>query len=83
MELYERKCPCCDKIITYQSKYNKNSAEKNHKICRTCSSKKRYKTFGSYIDIINKEVKNGTRLNGFINKKHKKEHFTIQNHHKN
>ena len=76
MELYERKCPCCDKIITYQSKYNKNSAEKNHKICRTCSSKKRYKTFGSYIDIINKEVKNGTRLNGFINKKHKKE--TIQ-----
>lgn len=70
MKKNERKCPICGNIIIHHSIYNKNSAEKKQTPCRSCSSKNRYKKYGSYINIINAEVKSGKRKNGFQGKTH-------------
>lgn len=73
MKKFIRKCPKCGKNLEYTILGNKNEAEKNNRPCRSCSAKNRYLKFGSYIDIINKEIKLGIRENGFKNKKHSKE----------
>lgn len=73
MEENKRICPSCGCELTYKSKYNRNAAEKLNKICQSCSSKESYKKYGSYIDIINQQVKNGERDNGFFGKKHTEE----------
>jgi len=66
----KRICPSCGFELVYKSKYNRNAAEKLNKICQSCSSKKRCEKYGSNIDIINQQVKNGERLNGFFGKNH-------------
>ncbi len=38
MELNQRKCPECDEILTYSNKYERNRAEKNKVICKSCST---------------------------------------------
>lgn len=70
MKENERKCPKCSNTIIHNSKYNKNSAEKEQRLCRSCSSKERYNKYGSYIDVINEDVRLGKRKNGFQNKTH-------------
>jgi hypothetical protein len=70
MKENERKCPLCDEIIIYGSKYNRNSAEKKQRPCRSCSGKETFKKYGSNIITINEEVKSGKRKNGFQDKHH-------------
>jgi hypothetical protein len=70
MEEYTRKCPECNEIITHKTKYSRNQCDHNKRPCRSCSSKIRYKNYGSTIDIINAEVKSGERKNGFQNHVH-------------
>jgi len=73
MEKFNRKCPMCDELLSYTLKSNRDAAERKTKLCLTCSSKERYKKYGSYIDEINKEVSDGKRLNGFSGKTHTKD----------
>ncbi len=39
--MYERICKCCNKIIIYANKRNKERADKDHTICRACSNSNR------------------------------------------
>jgi len=73
MEEYTRKCPKCGDTITHSSKYNRNAHEKKKTPCRPCSSRQRYKKYGSHIDVVNAEMKSGIRKNGFQDKKHSEE----------
>jgi hypothetical protein len=73
MKEYTRRCPECNEIITHTTKYSRNQCEHNKRPCRSCSSRLRYKKYGSHIDIVNAEVKSGKRKNGFQDKKHSTE----------
>jgi predicted RNA-binding Zn-ribbon protein involved in translation (DUF1610 family) len=39
MENFIRRCPTCDKIIKYKSKYNLKNAERDNRQCKSCGIK--------------------------------------------
>lgn len=68
-----RNCPICNAELEYISKYNRNSAEKKHKICRACAAVERAIKYPSGWSKFNLDVKNGIRKNGFSGKTHSDE----------
>jgi len=41
--MYTRNCPCCDAVLTYSDKWNRNTAEKVGRKCASCGHKGRSK----------------------------------------
>ena len=74
---YFRECPLCNKELAYKNKKNRNFAEKNNKMCSSCSQKEAHKR----PEVILKNKKRAKKLselytgnrNPFYGKKHSKE----------
>jgi primosomal replication protein N len=73
METYNRICPQCGSKIEYRNKYRKTYSEKHKKVCAKCAYNMRVAKYGNTLEKIHREIKEGKRVNGFLNKKHSEE----------
>lgn len=73
MKICYRNCPQCGDKIKYQNKYRKTYSEKHKKVCAKCANKIRVDKYGNTLERIHQEIKEGKRVNGFLNKKHTEE----------